>query len=53
MQLFWTSVIYVILLHHVLSFFSQKVVRPWHRLLREAVGFPSLEMLRARLDEAA
>lgn len=35
MQLFWTSVIYVILLHCVLSF-SQKVVRPWHRLLREA-----------------
>jgi len=25
-------------------------MRHWHRLLREAVGAPSLEALRARLD---
>jgi len=28
------------------------VVRQWNRLLREAVGAPSLEELRARLDGA-
>jgi len=27
-------------------------VRPWHRLPREAVGAPSLEVLKARLDGA-
>jgi len=27
-------------------------VRPWHRLPREAVGAPSLEALKARLDGA-
>ena len=28
------------------------VVRHWHRLLREAVAAPSLEVLKARLDGA-
>jgi len=28
------------------------VVRCWHRLPREAVGAPSLEVLKARLDGA-
>jgi len=28
------------------------VVRHWHRLPREAVGAPSLEVLKARLDGA-
>jgi len=29
-----------------------KVVRPWHRLPREAVAAPSLEGFKARLDGA-
>ena len=29
-----------------------RVVRPYYRLPREAVGAPSLEVLRARLDGA-
>lgn len=28
------------------------VVRHWHRLPREAVGAPSLEVFKARLDRA-
>ncbi|KFP33232.1 hypothetical protein N325_12537, partial [Colius striatus] len=32
--------------------FTVKVVRHWNRLPREAVGAPSLEMLKARLDGA-
>ena len=28
------------------------VVRPWHRLPREAVDAPSLEVFKARLDGA-
>jgi len=31
-------------------FLTQRVVRHWHRLLREAVGAPSLEALKARMD---
>jgi len=31
---------------------AQTVVRPWHRLTREAVSAPSLEVLKARLDGA-
>lgn len=27
-----------------------RMVRPWHRLPREAVAVPSLKMLKARLD---
>jgi len=34
------------------KFFTMRVVRPWHRLLREAVAVPSLEVLKARLDGA-
>ena len=34
------------------KFFTQSVVRPWHRLPREAVDAPTLEALRARLDGA-
>jgi len=30
----------------------ERVVRQWHRLLREAVGAPSLEDLKARLEGA-
>jgi len=29
-----------------------RVVRPWHRLPREAVAAPSLAVLKARLDGA-
>ena len=31
---------------------TQSGVRPWHRLPREAVDAPSLEVLKARLDGA-
>lgn len=36
----------------ITKFFPQRVVRPWHRLPREAVDVPSLEVLKARLDGA-
>lgn len=32
--------------------FSGRVVRPWHRLPKEAVGAPALEVFKARLDRA-
>jgi len=34
------------------KFFTMRVVRHWHRLPREAVDAPSLEMFKARLDGA-
>ena len=34
------------------KFFTQRVVRPWHRLPKEIVGAPSLETFKARLDVA-
>ena len=34
------------------KFFSERVVRCWHRLPREAVDAPSLETFRTRLDRA-
>jgi len=34
------------------KFFPMRVVRPWHRLSREAVAAPSLEGFQARLDGA-
>ena len=34
------------------NFYTVRVVRPWHRLPREAVDAPSLEVFKARLDEA-
>ena len=34
------------------KFFTVRVVRPWHRLPREAVAAPSLEVFKARLDGA-
>ena len=34
------------------KFFMMMVVRPWPRLPRETVDAPSLETLKARLDEA-
>ena len=32
------------------KFFTQRAVRCWHRLPREAVGASSLEVFKARLD---
>jgi len=34
------------------KFFTLRVVRPWHRLPREAVAAPSLAGFKARLDGA-
>jgi len=34
------------------KFFTMRVVKHWHRLPREAVDAPSLEMFKARLDGA-
>ena len=32
------------------NFFTLRVTEPWHRLPREAVGSPSLETFKTRLD---
>ena len=34
------------------QFFTQRVVRSWHRLPRKGRGAPSLEALKARVNEA-
>jgi len=34
------------------NFFTQRAVKHWYRLSREAVGAPSLEVFKARLDGA-
>ncbi|KFR03257.1 hypothetical protein N306_07327, partial [Opisthocomus hoazin] len=34
------------------KFFTMRGVKHWHRLPREAVAVPSLEVFKARLDRA-
>ncbi|KFQ49345.1 hypothetical protein N333_02045, partial [Nestor notabilis] len=34
------------------KFFTVRVVRPWHKLPKEAVNAPSLSVFKARLDRA-
>ena len=34
------------------TFFTQRAMKHWHRLLRDVVGLPPLEALKARLDRA-
>jgi len=34
------------------KFFAQREARPWHRLPREAMDVPSLEVCKARLEGA-
>jgi len=36
----------------LLDIFTVRVVRPWHRLPREAVAAPSLAVFKTRLDGA-
>ncbi|KFQ31598.1 hypothetical protein N332_04082, partial [Mesitornis unicolor] len=39
-------------LHIRKKFFTMRVMRPWHRLPREVVDAPSLEVFKTRLDRA-
>ncbi|KFV90429.1 hypothetical protein N326_03248, partial [Eurypyga helias] len=34
------------------EFFTERVVRHWNKLLKEAANAPSLAVFKARLDEA-
>ena len=38
--------------YYYTDIFTERVVRCWHRLPREAVDAPSLEVFKARLNEA-
>ena len=46
------DVAFYVVRSHNLKFFTMRVVRCWHRLPRQVVDAPSLQVFKARLDGA-